>query len=268
MNTKEIPYIGVTGVSTVEEAIQINNTFKTAIKGKDRLGMVGYLVSNRTLLGEKERYEKYPPIEILPQLLAITAETSLNTIHYRTNEPKSLATQIDRLLEIEDIYKRHLCHGIQLNISWPRIDQVEEIKKKYSDLKLILSLNEKALRKNSRVEIVNHLKNYNDFINYIIIDPSGGIGKQFEENAIAPYYRAIKHNFPEKGVILAGGFNDENIFNRLNKVKGAINSSNFGIDAEGGLRIKNHHDPHSGELSLDKTTNYINKAANFFLTAS
>jgi|Napbiome12C3dose_1001474.scaffolds.fasta_scaffold00006_66 hypothetical protein len=264
MSLVEKPYIGVTGISEISEADIVARTFsETLLSTSSHVGMVGYLVSHKTLTGNREGYVKYPQIENLPGLLKVTAPTALNTIHYRTPDKTSLAEQVLRLFDKGNIYADNLCRVLQLNIAWPNINQLERIRTELPQLGLILTLTPRILRKESRFDIEDKLADYKDIVNYVLIDPSGGIRKVFEAKTVLPLYSSIKDIMRNQIVVFTGGFNEINIKPRLIEIAGLIKTKQFGIDAEGGLRESNR-DPHAGKLSLYKTVTYLKNAASFF----
>lgn len=265
MSLVERPYIGVTGISEIYEAEVIAQTFPQALpESSSHQGMTGYLVSLHTLNGDKEKVTKYPYINNLPDLLRVTRTASLNTIHYRTPERATLAEQVAKLFDKSYIYADGLCQTLQLNIAWPDPDQIEKIKKIMPAMRFILALTPKIVLRESRFEIEDKLTDYRDIVDYVLIDPSGGIGEAFESNAVLPLYTSAKDIMRNQIVALGGGFNEKNVKIRLAEISELLRTKQFAIDAEGGLRDKTTSNPHAGILSLERAVGYINNAAAFF----
>lgn len=253
------PYISVTGVTNLQEANVLAETFSRCLPPSfTHQGAVGYLVTLRTL---------YPDVLQLPTLLAQTGNIVLNTIHYSTRTSEGLSGQVKKLFGLGNIYHDKLCQALQLNVRWPDVNQVEEIKTALPELRIILPLSPWILRRQTREEIADRVGDYGDLLDFILIDPSGGKGTTFEASWVAPYYRLLKYYFPEKQIIVAGGFNEANVPLRLALITRALMSGEFGIDAESGLRDRSTGD-HYGKLSLTKAVRYIEAAVAFFSPTS
>lgn len=264
MISKERPFIGITGIKTPQEASSLAKIFRQhAVPGSLHQGAAGYLANKNTIDGLNERSTKYPGFGTLPELLSYTYDAAQNIIHYNTQEKDTLPQQVITLFDREDIYNSGLCRTLQVNVKWPDVTHIEAIKTAFPDLRIILPLTPRMLKNQKRENIAENLEPYEPFIDYILIDPSGGKGKTFEPGWAAPYHRILSHYFPDKQIIFAGGFNDRNITSRLTHLFFTLASGNFGIDAESGLRDT---DPHSrfGKLSLPKVEKYIKHATVFF----
>jgi hypothetical protein len=260
------PYIGVTGISQIENAQIIGQAFKDTLpSGASHQGMAGYLVSSDTLGGLTSIYEKYPPMATLSPLLQATAESALNVFHYRTNYPAGLVPQVIGLFAFDSFYSDGLCQAIQFNLgSNPSKEELSKIKDAYPDLRVIFSLRSRTLKERSREHISDMVGNYGDLIDFVLLDRSGGRGKKIDLNSIPPLYRLLRYDHPQKPVIISGGFCDRDVLTILRQLRFNLNTTKFGIDAEAGLREGNEDNPHAGRLSLPKTIAYIQAAASFF----
>lgn len=257
-------YIGVTGVTNLREAQILASTFNFHLsEASTHQGAIGYRVTSHLLEGVNNEPFKFPDLQQLPLLLAQSPATVLNSIHFQTDNRAALATQVKKLFAIGDIYRDELCQTLQLNVRWPDVSQVEEIKNAFPELQIILSLTPNILRRRTREEITQKVGDYEELIDYIAIDPSGSKGKVFEASWVAPYYRVLKNDFPNKQIILAGGFNPTNVQLRLAQITHVLRSGDFGIDAESGLRDKEPNNRY-GRFSLPKAIRYIQTAAAFF----
>lgn len=261
---KEKPYISVTGVTTLQEAQVVAQTFGCCLPPEsNHQGAVGYLANSYTLDGSNRRPTKFPDINDLPLLLSQTHNVALNTIHYNTKDRNTLPWQVRKLFGQNYIYRDDLCRALQLNVRWPDLSHVEAIKSALPDLKIILPLTPRILGRQTREEIADSLRPYENFIDFILIDPSGGKGITFEASWVAPYFRLLKYDFPEKQIIVAGGFNEGNVTPRLAQITYALMSDQFGIDAESGLR-ETVAENQFGRLALPKVVKYIERASSFF----
>lgn len=262
------PYISVTGVTNLQEARTLTKTFNRSLSPESsHQGAMGFLVTSRTLEGINPRPSKFPCVSELPILLAGSKDTALNIIHYNTKNREGLAGQVTKLFGLDNIYRDKLCRALQLNVRWPDVNQVDAIRSALPELQIILPLTPRILRRQTREEIAESIGKYENLIDFILIDPSGGRGTTFEASWVAPYYRLLKYYYPEKQIIVAGGFNESNLTLRLVQITHALMSGNFGIDAESGLRDKAPGD-HYGRLSLTRAVQFIEKASGFFSPAN
>ncbi|MCR4306208.1 MAG: hypothetical protein NUV73_03945 [Candidatus Daviesbacteria bacterium] len=270
---KEKPYIGVTGITNATEATAVTQTFVeeglTDLQSKHR-GMVGILVSEKSLNPHTKEKVKYPTLNQIQQIFEITRGKAFNTLHYHTYQESHLAEQLKKLLDQFGFYSNQLCDGIQLNLRWPPVDEVEKTKAAFPDLRIILQIGPKilgpeVLAEKSPQEIISNLAPYVPLIDYALIDPSGGQGKVFQINTIAPIHNRIKNIYPDLPLGFAGGFNTRNIRTRLWILAQTVGTIDFSIDAEGGLRTPSKHGRPTS-LSINKTQGYTHKAALFFRT--
>lgn len=260
---KRKPYIGVTGIATPEEARFLSQAFDRHLPASHQ-GMAGVLVSSRTLSGANEKVEKYPPLDSIPAIFAETKAAAFNTIHFRTKQPESLVEDVTRLFDHNHLYDARIATGIQLNMLWPDPAHLDQIKNRMPDLQIVLQLGTRALNQSSRMDIANSLTEYADLVDYVLLDPSGGIGRPFDTDDLVPYFQTSRHMLPGQPIIFAGGFNNLNVTSRLTYLYNRIQTTDFGIDAEGGLRVDRAGKVHGGTLSLDRTESYVRQASAFF----
>jgi phosphoribosylanthranilate isomerase len=258
------PYIGVTGITKPEQAQAAAEAFRQNISpDADHIGMTGYLVSLKNVENKAYQTDKYPPINTLPELLAITKDTALNTIHYRTHNKNNLADQLIRLFEKDDIYDQGLCQTVQLNMKWPDKDQLQKVKHRFPHLQVILQLGPNILHNEDRFNITDQIIDYGDLVDYVLIDPSGGEGITADSDLYAHLYRPINSMAPDKTIIIAGGLEPENVLPRLQKIGQTLQTKGFGIDAEKGLRIPQDNS-HRTDLSDRRIREYIEQASAFY----
>jgi hypothetical protein len=111
-------------------------------------------------------------------------------------------------------------------------------------------------------QIVERIKEYGDTLSYVLIDPSAGRGKSFiiEDSLELELYRGLRQ-LSYLTVGFAGGFTGDNVAKRLEKIKTAVDSARFCIDAESGVR--DEVNPAHGDdlLNLQKVRSYLQAAA-------
>ncbi len=123
---KNKPYIGVSGISTIEEATKVIEIFNQNGFNleSNHLPFLGYLVSDKTLKNENIN-SKYPSLRDLRHLFNEAKNKAINVIHYHTNETENLHDQIEELFY--NLYKDEACNTLQLNIVWPESKVIRKI---------------------------------------------------------------------------------------------------------------------------------------------
>lgn len=261
----EKPYIGVTGIVETRHARKLSNKIYESFPPEgSHEGMLGFLVSEKTLNGIPDIPTRYPNFVDLPRLLDATSGLTVNSIHYRTKDRSTLSNQITRLFGPSGIYNTELARTVQFNMRWPEINHLKTLREKFPDLKMIIQIGGKTLEQESRDEILGNLENYCGIANYVLIDPSGGRQKPINERAVSPLFTAIQASFPDLRIAVAGGITDENVTEVLAELTRNLATDEFGIDAEGGLRTGGEIDRHLSIFSINKAINYIQKASEFF----
>ncbi len=265
---REKPYIGVTGISTPNEAATITQTFASeglTNKGGNHIGMVGVLVDQRSLVARIRERIKYPNLDQIRQIFEATQGNTFNTLHYHTYHESTLASQLNQLLTSNSLYSDGLCNGVQLNMPWPPADDVIRTKITFPDLKIIIQLGPRILAENNPEDIATNLTPYIGSIDYVLIDPSGGRNRIFKVNTVAPVHNRIREAYPDLSLGFAGGFNARNVRTRLWVLLQTAGTSNFSIDAEGGLRTQSQQGL-TAPISIKRTRGYIQNTASFFRT--
>lgn len=262
---KEKPYIGVTGITLPTQAEAVAKTFVDeglANEQSSHQGMIGVLVSKKTLSSTFQARIKYPTVEQISQMFRKTKGIAFNTIHYHTYQEANLAQQLEELLDRSGLYSDRLCEGLQLNVAWPPVTEVEKTKLAFPDLKIIMQLGPRVSTEEPQA-ITYKLDPYTDLVDYVLIDPSGGRKKVPQVNTIVSIFNQIKGTYPDLPLVFAGGFDAKNVKTRLGLLAQAIGTTNFGIDAEGGLRIRRRNTQLPTPLSIARACRYVQNAALF-----
>lgn len=235
---KSNEYVGITGPVNAIETNNICKQFSDANYNmhSKHIPMLGFLVSYKTLNEIPTENRRYPKFEAIPELLELTNNKVLTMIHYNSKEMNTLSDQVAKIFE--NIYENNLCKALQLNIVWPDIKQVEQIMKKHPDMKIVFQASHKAMEGLTPKEIASRVKEYNEFISYVLIDPSGGRGMSFDVNSSVKIYSELKNKCPDLTIGFAGGFTGDNVGSRVEEIIEKTGDTNFCIDAEGGLRDK------------------------------
>lgn len=231
---KNIPYIGITGFTERDDVLRCLDWVP---ENSERLFMVGALLSSKTITGGVNKYPvRYPHYKSIKDIF-VNDSRCLNMIHYVTDDKSTL---VQRLLDAAEIGGEN-CHGFQLNIVWPDITMLKEVKKELPNHKFVIQCSGSAMRKfESAAEntvprlLKSVIDSYqeSDVIDYLLIDPSGGRGKAF--NSEDTLKMLAPHKSQEHYCIgVAGGLRASTISN-LNPVLCKL--PHLFWDAEGGLR--------------------------------
>lgn len=247
------PYIGITGFTHRD---QINAVVHDALPvDTDRLVMAGVLVSNRTLRGETNKWpNRYPKPEGLKDIFP-RYNCLLNLIHFNTKEPDKL---LDDMCKAQDLAGPN-CDGFQLNIAWPDKKVLEQYKTRaqFKRKVVVLQCGARAIQEaGSPGNLGLRLHQYDGLIDYVLLDPSGGLGKEFHEAEMhAMLYYAREYTWPITfGLGVAGGFHAGN----LERLQPLLKEFDLSIDAEGKLRGQDDH------LDMAAASLYLRKADQLF----
>ncbi|GEM_PF-5111892 len=256
-------FVGITGISTLNEVSEIINLLKI-YQHIERKFNIGILLSSKILFDEVEPLKRFPKIEIFYSLLQKISESQIynSIIHYNSQHSLSLFSQIEKIFAFQDIYQRNICRKIQLNIKNPDVIELQKVKNKYSDMKIILQI---PLWKEEfkHFEILKHfISQYFDFCDYFLCDFSGGRGREMNFD----YLEVIKNlKIESKKLVFAGGLNASNVEKTIFAIKNALKTSEFSIDAEGKLRGGTFLGKKVGDnINFAKVKEYLEKSINSF----
>lgn len=249
---KKKPYVGVTGFMSPDE---VYTTLKDIdFKSANRLLMVGVLVSQKTMLGDLNKWPgRYPKVDTIRKIFSAD-ENCLNLVHYNTKATFNLCQQ---LIDVTNMSGSNF-HGFQLNIAWPSMKELELYKSLHPEKQIVLQIGAHAfdIVEHQPAHLAKKIKHYEGLIDYILLDPSGGLGKPFDP-AIAKDYLYELQKFESIGLGVAGGLSPTTIELLEPLVK---TYPDLSIDAEGRLRTPQPEDA----LHVTTTRNYIQKALDIF----
>lgn len=250
------PYIGITGIMSRAEAkalLAVLSENEMWQMDKDRMLMLGYLASSKSLQGLPTRYPKrYPKIEDIPSLIIEEARV-LNLIHYHSSERDEKL--YDEMLRIGEMCRiNEGFSGFQLNVAWPS-PMILERWQREADVGpvIVLQVGGRAMEEvnHSPSQLAQRVKEYEGVVDYVLIDPSGGKGQDINPAKINVYLHALKEAGIRFGMGVAGGLSGDSL-NLLMPILSEF--PQISIDAEGKLRDA------EGNLSLDRCVHYLNEA--------
>jgi hypothetical protein len=258
------PYIGITGFTTEDELRRVALCYLGTTW--DPFLMAGILVSSKTLRGLPNKWpQRYPAISEARRMMSTSADLpdAKLFVHYNMSSVHRGYDLLTELLAMVGIFGQKALSGFQLNMVWPSAGVLS----KFLDLtdghfRMILQVGETAWGQCTGTEgLVTRLRQYVPSVNvidYVLLDPSGGLGKEMDVNKIADSVAAIYDAGLPFGVGIAGGLSDENV-ERIAPLLERY--PNLSIDAEGRLRTSDDH------LDIDKAIGYANNALSLYITA-
>lgn len=207
-----VPYIGITGIVNRTQVVTINAGAINLMRGSGKQIMIGVLASSKTLAGQSNKYPYlYPPIKNLPEIFA-SDPRFLNLIHYSTDNPLLLREEIFKIIQLFKERKNGL-NGFQLNIPWPSISHLEDIKNAFPKLKFVLQIGPEAFEKagHSPKKVRDMASDYMPFVDYFLLDKSAGFNKPLDAEALRPYLRELSDLFTI-GLGIAGGLGPDTLY--------------------------------------------------------
>jgi hypothetical protein len=269
MNRK--PYVGITGFTAKEQVEAVLSVFPQLEGGTigdwERLPvwmMAGILVSSKTMRGAANRFpERYPEIGQVPSLLVYEPRV-LNLIHFNSRED-DLASELKFLYE--KVGNPQALGGVQLNIPWPEPESVKEFWRWATETRwelgyydgsaepyIVLQIGSTAfdMTDNDPVTLASWVQDYSGFVDYVLLDPSGGEGRSFDARALHPYLVELGRLVDGIGFGVAGGLSAENL-SPLEELLALY--PGLSCDAEGQLR-----NPDSDTLNLENAVAYARSA--------
>jgi hypothetical protein len=253
----KFPYVGVTGPTTVNEVRDVSNAFLDHNFGVDagHRAMLGFLVSHRTLNHQHTNNRRYPVVGLLPDLLSVVPRGMLTMVHYNSRELETLDEQMLDVMETP--YHQGLCQAIQLNIPWPFTTTIEKVKRRLPGLEIVIQLSRASMEGLNLAQISERVYRYKDLADHVLIDPSGGQGREFDLETSARLYEFIKEKCPGLTIGFAGGLSGDNVEQRVSKLRSMLRTSHFSIDAEGHLRDKRSDQYGDDDLSLQRVNSFL-----------
>ncbi len=240
------PYIGVTGFTArweVEHVIQSLNASSQKL-------MVGVLASEKTLNGMMNRHpRRFPLVETIPSLF-LPDLRCLNLIHYSTDSPDTLATQLATLTAIGGPN----LHGFQLNVPFVPPNEIAQHMKKFPKHRIVLQIGPRMLSDLNPDQLAEHLKSTKYEVTDLLLDASAGRGIGTDWARELAYLRAIRGtNQALVGAGLAGGldaYGVKGLAPLISEFHGLLS-----IDAEGRLR------DNDDRFDCGKAVDYVKSAS-------
>lgn len=249
-------YIGITGFNSLEQVSNFN------IHANYPMGyfMYGFTSSNKRLADPKSSGKTSPSLNFLGAMIDAVPRYHLPMVHYFTPNLDGLADEIIELFTYCKLDPNRV--GLQINALWPDINHLKVLKRLGHII--TLQLPAKAIEIEN-IRVVDKLKTYRDVVDYALIDPSGGQGKDFSIGHASSLMTLIKKEIPEITPGVAGGFSSDNVEERIRAIQEHSKCHachqpelhDYCIDAQGKLRV-------DGQLNIPKATIFIDRALRAF----
>lgn len=238
------PYVGVSCFDSPDQVWAVRKALLP-----DRLLMVGGAMHGdarnwspapqwpkRTLSPEKLRQ-----IFFLP-----TADNVLNLLHY-TPAGGDLGVHLCNAHEVCGAY----LHGMQLNTdSLPDIKALEFYRRRFPRSVLVIAARRRtveSLRFDPK-RIGERLAEYDGVANYVMVDPSEGMGKEQDPTFVLRCFEEISARMTRVGLVAVGGLSADNVSEKLSPLARRFP---IGTDAEGKLRTADDN------LNVAETIRYV-----------
>ncbi|MDE1854889.1 MAG: hypothetical protein KGH57_01025 [Candidatus Micrarchaeota archaeon] len=255
-------------MATVAEARMVKSLMRNSgfTIDTDPTPMLGLQASQKTLrFGFSEGNRRVPHRDDIPEILCAVEEEVFPTLHYYTKEPALLVSELDTLLSIRSIYDRGLVGGVQINKVWPTPEQVSEIRSRFPKLKITLQMSSSVTGGMTGEQVADRLaKEYAD-VEYIILDQSGGKGIEFDMSESVSAYLTFRARGVKSNIVIAGGLDGSNVRRKITAIQSGVDSLDFSIDAEGGLRDRVGEGYGNDVLNPAYVQSYLEGASERFL---
>lgn len=261
---KPKPYVGITGFKTVFEVNTLADAYRNFGFFGDYTAMFGFATSDKKLRNKSKEGKSGPRFIDIPRLARATPKEAIAMVHYFTRNRSNLVEEVKEVFTYENLYEDNLSRAIQINQDWPDTEHVRQIKHTFPEMKVVIQIPQRAMDGLSQNQIVNRTEEYSELADYLLIDPSGGQGKEFDVQECTDLMITLNEVLPNTRVGVAGGFSEENVSERFETIASRFQEP-FIIDAQERLRGKSKE---RSLIDLLKAKTYILEAANAIRTAN
>ena len=252
------PYIGITDFTNLEQVLKMSSVFAAHLpQGSNRKLHIGVMMSHKTLHNIPNRWQNvFPQKETISNIFS--SNEVYNCLHYvdYAGNP-DLQKNIAEAISLGGIG----IHALQLDMTWPDPNQIARgvhSWRKYIEVILQIGKNSFEEVNNDPQSVVEKLRQYEGVVHRVLLDKSMGRGIVMDAKSLMPFAQTIRENFPELGIVVAGGLGPETIQLVEPLVK---EFSDLSIDAQGRLRPSgNALDP----IDWDMAEIYLIKALQLF----
>lgn len=265
-------YSGVCDVIKPGDARAMADTLRDSRKDPNRKLMIGVMASRYSL--NHDDGDDCPNRDEIAKAFTDDPDV-LNTVHYadfynfqdgRRPWKGGEAPDVLENLELCVQYGGEHLQAIQMDLTWPKPDEIKEFKQRHPNISIILQVGKFALDEveNDPQDVADKLREYGDSIDYALLDLSMGKGRRMTELDIInlqKFLNLIQYELPDLGLAVAGGLGPnlesanpsaESIDQNYALRKIAKDHPYISIDAQGG--VKPEDAPRGSSGHLDATT--------------
>jgi hypothetical protein len=249
MRIKSKPYVGITGVTSKKEADDLLRRFPGE-NPASRLLMIGVLAKEPDSTNPVGQHpNRYPAPEAIADIFPDDPR-ALGMIHYNGKATGMLLAR--QLYELEKRGGPNL-KGFQLNIPWPHPKAIAMYKDLSPHMKIVLQIGIAAMAayENDPDRIALAVIDYDDAIDYVLVDPSCGQGRTLDIQHTLSVLHMVRKFSPGINLGVAGGLAHET----LRSLQPIIEEfPDISIDAETKLRDEDDRlDPWKAEMYIKAT---------------
>ncbi len=240
------PYIGIVGIKNADEAIEVSKLIqKMDYKKSGHMIQIGVQVTPFVINGAISKGIGMRSSEGLGEVADIFECTReilgdvFNVVHYSEKDKSNLVQRVGEIFDTSGIFSTSLCRAIQLNgyLDDIRVDDLARIKKHYHQLKIIMQIDHQFVNSSNVYGVVHKLLQISRFIDYVVIDSSRGAEMPMSINKSINLAKAIRNDIRNLGIGFAGGFNGENSYFNILKLRQLLKSKDFSVDSDDSLNI-------------------------------
>jgi hypothetical protein len=265
------PYIGIVGVTNPSEAVIAASIIEEYLpRQHSHIGQIGVQVNDKSLGCEVTPINRrLPKVTHIPEMFDCASrihDRVFNVIHFTTKKPDTLFESVRKLMSIGNMYTDRLCQGIQFNGGFDRVKkaELEKISDAYPDLKIIMQIPESDISSFRFEAIAHELGELEEYLDYVLIDPSGGLGKVMDVSRSVSLAKKIKAATIDLSLGFTGGFRGDNAQPIIFEIQELFGVRLFSVDAEGALRDRRGDGYGNDDFNGDKGIFFFKNAAAAF----
>ncbi|MGV8086351.1 MAG: hypothetical protein ACP5N1_01845 [Candidatus Woesearchaeota archaeon] len=239
-------YISIAGFKNQQEVKEVSYAIQNIDFGYHQI-MYGIHCSSKRMRDIYTEGDLSPAVINMEALVASIPANRIPVIHYYSNDQKQAFSEISNLIENVPGFNH-----IQLNMDWPSVNGMNYLKNKFSDrnLKFILQLPERALSELNENQIARIVQAYEKSADYVLIDLSGGKGKELNIEKSAKMMNAILDN-SSIPLSVAGGLSADNVASIIYSLKEKCGNM-FSVDTQTRVRTEDNK-----KIAIDKATAFF-----------
>lgn len=198
------PYIGICDFTAPEQAERLLS-FLPPHFSHDL--MVGVMMSRKTLYDIPSQWTNVFPKKESIAGIFVPDMRAINTIHYADydigdDRDRSLADTLARVQSYGGPY----LDAIQLDMIWPDSVEVRRFHERF-DIPIVLQVGSKAMQQcgDDPIRVCQRLALYDNSIDHVLFDKSGGEGKGMDAPLLGTYIEAMRSRLPDLMPAVGGG---------------------------------------------------------------